>query len=132
MIKLARQSKALLIGVTAIAVFISGPAATADSTPADEPTENEAREGRPIFYPDEDAPTETEFDVTDPEVTSYASHFGISAERSLEIANWMDKNVPLLEDLQELDDNYADARLIHGGRAGGSVTTSRFQQETSA
>ena len=59
--------------------------------------------------------------MNDPEVTSYGWHFGISDDRALEITIWMEQNAPILEDLQDLRGNYADARIIHGGRSGAEV-----------
>jgi hypothetical protein len=64
------------------------------------------------------APVEHAFDLDDVEVTWYAERHGITKERSLEIANWMTEARVILEDLHNLEGNYARMVVRHGGDDG--------------
>lgn len=68
----------------------------------------------------EDLPTETEFDLNDPEVTQYAGHYGIDPERALEIARWMDLGGLYVDNIREmLVGNWVGNQMFHGGGRGG-------------
>ncbi|MGH7482066.1 MAG: hypothetical protein ACRELV_07915 [Longimicrobiales bacterium] len=65
--------------------------------------------------PYEDAPIETTFEANDAEVIFYANKHGVPIHRAIEIANWMEEVAPLLTELPELTDTFADMRIVHGG-----------------
>ncbi len=94
-------------------VLMLTPHAVHDGTTAPET-------GEEVFASEGDFATEFSFDVDDPEVTQYAYHYGIPVERALAVATWMEDAGPRLDHLvMDLEGNYAEVRIIHGGGRGG-------------